>query len=83
MNKNCSRCVYNDGLRADNTWRCCTPERQHDEEITDCCVPVGPLREIQLYAVTAEQFITRTRKYINNAKSKSAYWAKQIKANGQ
>jgi hypothetical protein len=83
MNKNCSKCVYNDGMRTDGTFRCCTPERQHDDSVTDCCILVDPLRALQWRAVTAEQYITRTQKYVMEAKGKSAYWSKQIKLNGE
>jgi hypothetical protein len=75
--KDCSKCVYNDGMRADRTFRCCTPERQRDVAITDCCVPVLALRAKQSEAVDMQMFVYTTQHYIDSVKSKSVYWRTQ------
>jgi hypothetical protein len=82
MNKNCSKCVYQDGIRADGTFRCCTLERQRDETVTDCCIPVAPLRQLQDRSLTVDQYIFNTQNYISTQKSQSSYWSKQLKSNG-
>jgi hypothetical protein len=80
MKKNCSLCVYNDGLRADGTYKCCTPERQRDATVIDCCILESPLRVLQREASNASQYILTTQKYIQDSKMRSNYWNKQIKA---
>jgi hypothetical protein len=82
--KNCSICVYQDGLRADGTFRCCTPERQRDTTVIDCEVPVKPLRELQQRALRGgvSNFITATARYVSDVKTKSAYWREYMKRNG-
>lgn len=69
MDKNCDICVYIDACE----------DRDVDESITDCCVPVGPLREKQkailkspLFDVATFMMITNS--YINSVKRKSKYW---------
>jgi hypothetical protein len=74
--KDCSICVYHDGIRADGTVRCCTPDRQHDMTAVDCCIPAKPLRELQARTRTAVDFITVTQSYIVDVKNKSRYWLK-------
>jgi hypothetical protein len=82
--KNCSICVYQDGLRADGTFRCCTPERQRDITVIDCEVPVKPLRELQKTAIRigVDNFITATAHYIDDIKARSSYWRNHTKQNG-
>jgi hypothetical protein len=58
------------------TLRCTSPERQHDNSITDCCVPVKKLRELQADVKTAEEFCHITNDYVFSIKQKSAYWSK-------
>ncbi len=75
--KNCRECVYNDGVRiTDYSYKCCTPERQRDNSVTDCCVPEAPLRELQAPTKTADEFFAVTQKYIDGVKSQSEYWRK-------
>ncbi len=77
MDKRCRDCVYNDGIRNDGTYtyKCCTPERQRNYSITDCCVPEEPLRKLQHEAVSTEQFFDVTAKYIKTVKAQSKYWS--------
>ena len=81
--KDCSLCVYKDGLRADGTFRCCTPERFNDRTITDCCVEELPLRKLQSNTRDVDAFIGVTNEYVNSVKSKSLYWRKVNKSDGQ
>jgi hypothetical protein len=81
-NKECSTCVYQDGRRTDNTYRCCTPARQRDLSVTDCCIPAEPLRKAQKHAKDATTFMVITNSYIASMKSKSEYWRKE-KLNGE
>ena len=68
MNKDCTVCVY-DGV---------CKGRQKDPDITDCCIPEAPLRELQQKAVDVEMFIFQTNKYIREHKLKSEYWKKEL-----
>lgn len=78
MNKNCSVCVYQDGVRADGTIKCTDTARQRDSSITDCCIAVKPLRALQAKAPIAEYgFVTNS--YVEKQKMQSAYWRKIIK----
>jgi hypothetical protein len=81
--KNCSICVYQDGMRADGTFRCCTSERQRDVTVVDCCVPEKPLRQLQDQTKDAHTYIAVTQQYVEKVKSQSAYWQKSTNKNGQ
>jgi hypothetical protein len=83
IGKQCSKCIYQDGVRADKTYKCSTPERQRDTTVVDCCVPVEPLRRLQRNAPTAEAFVFSTHQYVADIKKRSSYWRKYNKLNEQ
>jgi hypothetical protein len=82
VNKNCSLCLYNDGIRGDGTYRCCTPERQRDDTVKDCCILERPLRKLQARAQTGPEYTDVTINYVLEQKAQSIYWQKIIGTNG-